>query len=55
MFGLSAMKMPPCYAPEVCAGERTTAASDIYTLGVALGTLMEAAELCTEMTQLVEQ
>ena len=47
--------MPPCYAPEVCAGDRTTAASDIYTLGVALGTVMEAADLSTEMGQLVEQ
>ena len=54
-FGLCASKMPPCYAPEVCAGDRTTTASDIYTLGVALGTVMEAADLCTEMGRLVEQ
>ena len=54
-FGLCASKMPPCYAPEVCAGDMTTAASDIYTLGVALGTVMEAADLSTEIGQLVEQ
>ncbi len=46
--------MPPCYAPEVCAGARTTPASDVFTMGIALGSIMETADLYTELSHIVE-
>ncbi len=54
-YKVSVEELPACYAPEVSAGDRTTVASDIYTLGVALGTLMETADTFTEMSQLIYQ
>ena len=54
IFGTPEENMPPCYAPEVCAGARTTPASDVFTMGIALGSIMETADLYTELSHIVE-
>ena len=54
-FNQSEELMPLCYAPEVRRGGRTSVSSDIFTLGVALGTMMEAADLPKNMERLIEK